>query len=117
LAGKCGESGDPRDCFSFDPNGKVHTDSGQAEKTYAFPPIKAGFIFDFNTVDITPHISIEAYEVHHFELEFGIANSRVFTSIGWQVIPIIKLAPVIWGGWNVKDKTYAYGIGINILDF
>ena len=114
---------DPRACFDgFDPDGGVVTKDGEAERTFSFPPVKAGFIVDVHNRDILPHISAEVHEWDvfwkgNFTLDAGVAASRVFASLTWEFLPIIKAGPSIWAGYNVKENDSAYGIGFTILDF
>ncbi len=114
---------DPRKCFE-DPkgNGKVVPKDPDVRRTFSFPPVKAGFIIDFKHKDILPHISVEVVEftvprVGDFAVDVGVAVSRVFTALSWELIPFIKAGPSIWIGYNVKENDYAYGVGITLLDF
>ncbi len=114
---------DPRACFGgFDPDGGIITRDGEAERTFAFPPVKAGFIVDVRNRDVLPHISAEVYEWDVFwkgniALDVGVATSRVFTSITWEFLPIIKAGPSIWVGYTVRENDQAYGVGFTMLDF
>lgn len=114
---------DPRACFDgFDPDGGIITKDGEAERTFSFPPVKAGFIVDIHNKDILPHISAEVYELDvpwngNMAFDVGVAASRVFTSLTWEFLPIVKAGPSIWAGYNVKENDYAYGVGFTMLDF
>lgn len=112
----------PRDCFDFKDDDSITTESGKPERTFSFPPLKAGFVVDFRNRDILPHISIEvkAFEVPYigdFALDAGVATSRVFTSLTWEFLPIVKIGPSIWVGYNVKENDFAFGVGVSMLDF
>lgn len=121
LAGDCSE--DPRSCFDgFRGDDSVITEDGEAERTFSFPPVKAGFVLDLKNTDVLPHISIEAVDFSvpyagDFAVDVGVATSRIFTSLTWEVIPIVKVGPSIWAGYNVKEGDMAFGVGISILDF
>jgi hypothetical protein len=123
LADKSDCSDDPRKCFNgFDPNGKVITRDKEAERTFNFPPVKAGFIVDLHIKDILPTISAEALEIDapwngDFSVDVGVATSRVFTSLTWEFLPIVKAGPSIWVGYNVRETDVAYGVGFTMLDF
>jgi hypothetical protein len=114
---------DPRACFDgFKPDGTIITRDKKAERTFFFPPVKAGFIIDVYNRDILPHISVEVLEFDTFwsgdiAIDVGVGTSRVFTSLTWEFIPIIKAGPSIWAGYNVREKSQAYGIGFTVLDF
>lgn len=114
---------DPRACFEgFDPDGGIITRDGEAERTFSFPPVKAGFIVDVYNRDVLPHISAEVYEWDvpwngNIALDVGVATSRVITSLTWEFLPIVKAGPSIWAGYNVKENDYAYGVGFTMLDF
>ena len=117
AAAEPGMSIDPRDYFTFDDEGNVTTDDGKAERTFWLPAMKTGFIVDFNHRDLTPHLSIELFEFSDFAFNFGVAQSRAFVSFGWEMIPVAKIGPIIWGGYNIKQNIYALGVGVSILDF
>ena len=112
----------PRDCFDFNDDGSVNTESGKAERTFSFPPMKAGFVVDFYNKDILPHSSLEvkAFEVPYvgdFALDVGVTTSRVFSSLTWEFLPIVKIGPCIWAGYNIKENDPAFGVGVSMLDF
>ena len=109
----------PRDQFEFDEDGNVKTDNGKAERTFWFPPLKVGFLVDLqpDNRDVAPHLSIELFDFSDFAFNAGVAQSRVFLSFGWEIVPIAKIGPIVWGGYNVKDETWAAGLGVSILDF
>lgn len=114
---------DPRECFDgFEDDDTIVPKDPHVKKTFDFPAIKAGFIIDFKNTDILPHLAVEALDfsvpkIGDFAVDVGVANSRVFTALTWEVIPIVKVGPSIWVGYNVKEKDPAFGIGISILDF
>ena len=113
---------DPRDCFEFEDDDSITTESGKAERTLSFPPLKAGFVIDVYNRDILPHISIElkAFEVPRvgdFAFDVGVATSRVFASLTWEFLPIVKIGPSIWAGYNVRENDPAFGVGVSMLDF
>jgi hypothetical protein len=114
---------DPRACFDdFKDDGTIIPKDKSVARTFSFPPIKAGFIVDVYNRDILPHISVEVLELDapwsgDYALDVGVGNSRVFASLSWEFIPLIKAGPSIWAGYNVKEKSQAYGVGFTILDF
>lgn len=114
---------DPRACFDgFRDDDSIDPKDEDVEKTFNFPAIKAGFIVDFGERDVLPHISVEVVEfsvpkIGDFALDVGVASSRVFSSLTWELIPIVKVGPSIWAGYNVKDNEPAFGVGVSILDF
>lgn len=114
----------PRDCFTFDENGQVHTDSGAAEKTFNWPPMKIGFLVDFNYKDILPdwtiqipHTEIDLPYGQALALNAGVATSRAFISLDYEAIAIIRMGPTIWCGYNFLQEDIAWGVGFSILDF
>ena len=121
AGGDC--SKDPRDCFDgFRDDDSIITRDKKAEKTFAMPPLKVGFVVDFYNEDILPHLSVELVDFKipyagDFTLDTGVATSRIFASLTWEVIPIIKAGPSVWIGYNVKDNDPAFGLGVTILDF
>jgi len=112
----------PRDNFTFNDDGSVNTRDGKAEKTFSFPPMKAGFIVDVKHFDVTPHMALEMVEfgapwIGDFALDLGVAAGRLFVSLDWELVPIIKIGPTVWVGYNVREEDVSYGVGVSILDF
>ena len=112
----------PRDCFpGFEEDGTVIPEDKRVERLFDLPSIKTGFVFDFYNIDIQPHISVELLNFNvageDFALDFGIASSRVFGSFSWEFLPIIKAGPFVWGGYNVRERSFAGGLGFTVLDF
>lgn len=114
---------DPRACFDgFEDDDTVVPKDPKVVRTFSFPPIKVGFIVDMNYWDVLPHIGVELLEINapwngDFSVDINVATSRVFTSLTWEFLPIIKAGPSVWVGYNVKEKDKAYGIGFSILNF
>lgn len=117
---------DPRCCFGeFEDDDSITTESKKAERTFSLPPLKAGFVIDVYNRDLLPHITIGLKEFTisqfgnwgDFSIDVGVATSRVFTSLTWEIIPIVKIGPMLWGGYNVKENDAAFGIGFSMLDF
>jgi hypothetical protein len=119
--GDCSE--DPRACFDgFEEDGTIKTKSGKAERTFSMPALKAGFIVDVWTLDVLPHMSIElrTFELPwlgDFSLDTGVATSRLFVSVTWELIPFVKIGPSLWAGYHVREEVFAGGVGVSILDF
>lgn len=112
----------PRACFEFDKDDKVITESGEPERTFSFPPVKTGFVVDFRNLDVLPYLGVQMFDfslpkVGDFSVDAGVAPSRLFVSLNWELIPIVKAGPMIWGGVNIKEKESAFGVGLTILNF
>lgn len=111
----------PRCLFEFEEDGQVHTKDPRAERTFKFPPLKAGFIFDVNHKAILPHIGIQIVDWdmfgETFNTNFGVSWMRTFVDFSWEIVPIMKIGPSIWAGYNVEENDWAAGIGFNILKF
>jgi hypothetical protein len=111
----------PQCLFTFDPDGKVHPKDPKAARIFNFPPIKAGFIFDVNHVNILPYTSLEVLDwdigSEMFNSNIGVSWGRVLVDIQWVALPIISIGPTIWGGYNVGANDWAAGIGFGILKF
>ena len=114
---------DPRCCFDFDDDDdSIKTDSGKAERTFSLPPLKGGFVVDFYNRDILPHISVGLKEfgipkIGDFSFDFGVGTSRVFAALTWEIIPIVKIGPCLWAGYNIRENEPAFGLGLSMLDF
>lgn len=111
----------PQCLFTIDDNGKVHTDDGKAERTFSFPALKTGFVLDLRAPDFLPFVSIELAKWkmfgETFATDLGGTAGLVFVSLNWQYIPILKVGPTIWGGWDVSEEQYTFGAGFTIIKF
>lgn len=111
----------PQCLFTIDDDGQVHTDDGQAERTFSFPNLKTGFVLDVVAPNLQPFIAVEVVEWSLFgenlAIDIGGSTGLAFASLDWELIPIMKLGPTIWGGWNVPEKKYAFGVGFTIIKF
>jgi hypothetical protein len=120
---------DPRSFFTFDKKGNVKTKSGNAEKTFKFPDIKLGFVFDVPRLDILPILAVELFEFKKvpFYFDVGVAPHLFYLSIGYNVIRIFEVGVFLWVGYNFvsrKGKYWgrefygmAFGFGMTILRF
>lgn len=113
----CTGEGEDELCFCFDEDDKIETPDGEAERTFSIPPIKMGFVFDFHNTDLLPHFGIQIFSIGDISADFAVARSRVFISLNWELVPIIKLGPSVWAGYNVRETEPAYGVGVSILNF
>ena len=92
---------DPMGCFDgFHEDGTIRTCSGKAERTFSMPSLKAGFVVDLYTLDILPHMSLELAEfsfpfLGDMSADVGVATSRLYLSVTWEVIPIVKIGPTL----------------------
>jgi hypothetical protein len=111
----------PQCLFTIDDDGKVHTDDGKAERTFSFPALKTGFILDMRAPNLLPFISMElaATEIlgESFAIDIGGTAGLAFVSLNYELVPIMKLGPTVWGGWNVPEKEYTFGVGFTIIKF
>jgi len=114
---------DPRDCFDgVEDDGEVVPKDSDIKRTFSIPPVKAGFIIDFYHPDILPHIAMEVFEfsiprVGDFAVDIGVSSGRVISVLTWEAIPVIKIGPTVWAGYNVRRESAAFGIGFSMLDF
>lgn len=113
---------DPRCVVVVDDDDSVDTGDETAKKTFSMPPMKAGFMFDFYHTDLLPHLAMEAFlfnvpKLGDFTIDIGVATSRAFVTLTWEVIPIVKIGPAVWVGYNVREEDPAFGVGISLLDF
>lgn len=117
LANSAYGQDNPRDHFEVDPDGTVHTDDGKAERAFSLPPIKTGFLVDVYNPSIDVHLSLELVNVNDFTFDVGVASDRVFVAVTWEFIPVIKIGPSVWGGYNVSEKEPSFGVGFSVLEF
>ncbi len=114
---------DPRECFDgFEEDDTIIPKDPKVKRTFSIPPIKVGFVVDLYHRDILPHISMELLDftlpyAGDFTIDTGVATSRVMLSLTWEFIPIVKMGPSIWVGYNVREDDPAFGVGISVLDF
>lgn len=119
--GDCDLSENPRCGFEFEEDGTVKTESGKPERTFSLPPFKGGFVFDFYNRDITPSVLVQMFDFEvvdeDFGVEVGVATSRLFVSLSWEIVPIVKIGPSVWAGYHISENDPAFGLGVSILDF
>ncbi len=111
----------PRCLFDFDEDDHVHTETGEAERTFAFPKVKVGFVADFINFDVVPYTTLEAVDWtifgELFSINAGLASSRAIITLNYALIPILDIGPIVFGGWNLKEKEWSAGAGFSILKF
>lgn len=107
-------------------------DDPTIELTYKIPDISAGFIFDANTLDLSPSLQIELLEfdlpgswfndtflkyIRTWKLDFGVAYQRAFGYLGPRLTSIFEISVGGFVGWNWEDEELSYGIGAAIIKF
>ncbi len=111
----------PECLFHFDPNGQVHTQDGIAERTFSFPPLKIGFIFDLHSVGLFPYGAIQVVDWWMFNQEFsvnaGLSWERAIVDYHWSIVPLLDFGPSIWAGWDFQNESFSAGLGVTILKF
>ncbi len=111
----------PPGLFRFDAQGQVKTQTGQAERTFAFPDLKVGFIVDIANPDIVPHTTLElvdgALVGQRISLDAGVALHRLVIGLSWKFLQPIELGPFLWLGYHVPDQRFAWGVGFSLVHF
>lgn len=116
-----GDDPPPRCLFDFDDDGKVRTEDGQAERLFSLPIIKTGIVGDFKNPTITPYLAVELFYFslfsETFSFDVGVATDRILLDFNWEIISFLQMGPLVWGGYNVIENDYAFGVGFSALKF
>lgn len=111
----------PPGFFRFDDKGQVKTPSGSAERTFAFPTLKIGFIYDVANPDIVPDTTLELLAWDWFDQNFsidgGVALHRVVVGLSFKFLQPFDLGPFIWLGYHIPDQAFAWGLGFSLVKF
>ncbi len=99
-------------------------DNPDIERTYQFPDISSGFIWDMASMDVSPSLQVELFEwntkidrLGRLKLDFGVAYQRAYVYFGKLWTSIFEISTGIWAGWNFDDMQFAYGIGFTVIKF
>jgi hypothetical protein len=108
----------------FDENGEWIPDNKEIPSTYKIPDIGAGFIFDVNSLDVSPSLQVELLEVNThvpylgtLKLDGGVAYQRGFLYVGKLWTSIFEVSTGGFIGWNWEDDDLSYGVGATIIRF
>lgn len=108
----------------FNEDGEWVPDNADIPMTYKIPDIGAGFIFDVNSLDVSPSLQVEILEINTqldyvgtLKLDAGVAYQRAFVYLGKLWTNIFEISTGIFVGWNFEDKDLSYGVGATIIRF
>lgn len=108
----------------FDEDGQWVPNDSAIEATYKLPDIGAGFIFDVNSMDISPSLQVELLEINTtlpylgtLKLDAGVAYQRAYLYVGKLFTSIFEVSAGGFYGWNFEDKTYSFGFAATIIRF
>lgn len=108
----------------FDEEGNWVPDDPTIPATYKIPDIGAGFIFDVVTLDVSPSLQIELFEidthipyVRTLKLDGGVAYQRAYLYVGKLWTNIFEISTGGFIGWNWENNELSYGIGATIIKF
>ena len=76
------------------------------------PDLKAGFDYNIRQSRISPSLTIELYDRSRWCFDFGLTADVLYFSLGWNIVPIVEIAPHLFFGYNVHESTWTWGIGI-----
>lgn len=82
---------------------------------FHLPDLKAGFDWNVYQSRISPSVSIEIYERSRWVFDFGLTADVLYLSLGWNIVPIVEIAPHFFYGYNVNTKSWTFGIGLTWL--
>lgn len=77
------------------------------------PPLKAGVAWNIRQAHIAPSVSMEIIQQWRFTLDFGVTYDTVIFKLGYIVVPIVDISPFAWGGYNIHERAWTWGIGIS----
>jgi hypothetical protein len=108
----------------FDDEGNWVPDNPDIPMTYKIPDIGAGFIFDVNSLDVSPSLQVELLEidthipyVRTLKLDAGVAYQRGYLYVGKLWTSIFEISTGVFAGWNWEDNQMSYGVGATIIRF
>ena len=116
----------------FNEKGEWVPDDPTIELTYKIPDISAGFLFDANSLDVTPSLQIEIVEfdlpggpfrdtflrwVRTWKFDFGVAYQRAYFYLGPRLTSIFEISVGAFCGWNWEDEELSYGVGFTVIKF
>lgn len=109
----------------FDSEGNWVPDDATIVWTYCIPDLSAGFLFDINSLDVTPSLQIELLEfdipfgkyLRTWKLDTGVAYQRLFVYLGPRITSIFEISVGGFIGWNFEDRELSYGVGFTIIKF
>lgn len=108
----------------FDEDGNWIPYNSDIPMTYKIPDISAGFIFDANSLDVSPSLQVELLEINtqlsyvgRIKLDGGVAYQRAYVYAGKLWTSIFEISTGIFVGWNWEDNEISYGAGVSIIRF
>jgi len=109
----------------FNENGEWIPDDPTIEWTYKILDISAGFLFDANSLDVTPSLQIEIVEfdisplpyLRTWKFDFGVAYQRAYFYLGPRLTSIFEISVGAFCGWNWEDEELSYGVGFTVIKF
>ena len=87
------------------------------KRTYNFPDISVGVIFDIASLKPEPVIMIELFDVRNIKSDIGASYAGTFISLGYRLTSMIEITPFIFGGVRIPDIKPTYGVGISLTKF
>ena len=108
----------------FDEEGNWIPNNPDIARTYQIPDIGAGFVFDINSLDLSPSLQLELLEVDTsvpyvgtLKLDFGVAYQRSYLYVGKLWTSIFEISTGGFVGWNWEDNEISYGVAGTIIKF
>lgn len=108
----------------FDEEGNWVPEDETIAWTYKIPDISAGFIFDINTLDVSPSLQVELFEfdthipyLGTLKFDAGVAYQRAFIYVGKLWTNIFEISTGGFVGWNWEDNELSYGVSFTIIKF
>jgi hypothetical protein len=108
----------------FDDEGNWIPDNPEIPLTYQIPDISAGMVFDIHTLDVTPIVSVELFEVdthvpylRSLKFDVGVGYQRTFLYVGKKWTNIFEISTGGFIGYNWDDNDISYGVGFTLIKF
>lgn len=76
------------------------------------PDLKAGFCYNYRQRCIAPSLTVELFERNRWCLDFGLTVDVLFLSLGFNLVEIVEIAPIIFWGYNVNTQSWTWGFGL-----
>lgn len=108
----------------FNEDGLWVPDDPKIERTYKLPDIGAGFVFDANSLSVSPSLQVELVEfdtpipfLETIKVDAGVAYQQTYLYVGPLLTDLFEISAGIYGGWNWEESEPAFGVGFTLLRF
>jgi len=103
----------------FTEDGRYIPSSPEIERTYSFPDVGSGYVYDAKHNEFGPTIQIELLDkdlpyVRAMTLEVGASQNTGMIVLNKRWTSIWEVKSGLWYGWQFKDHEPAFGVSFTI---